>query len=80
MGRDVATLAVVACLVLMLGWIAYVRMANPRHDPWQPEELSRLGWSAPGSRAQRSVTWPLTVRRTHLGPPFPSPTNGVRKL
>lgn len=40
MGRDVATVTVAVCLALMLAWIAYVRISRPRHDPWQPVELS----------------------------------------
>lgn len=56
MGRfDIVTLFVVLALVSVLVMVACVKTQRPRHDPWQPEELSRLG------------------------PPFPSPTNGVRK-
>ena len=58
MGRfDVVTLFVALALGCVLAMVACTRVSRPRHDAWQPEELSGC-----------------------LGPPFPSPTNGVRKI
>lgn len=51
-----ADIIVTIAITVVLLAVAYVRFAKPRHDPWQPDELS-----------------------ARLGPPFPSPTNGVRK-
>ena len=77
--RDVATVTVAACLALVLAWIAYVRIAHPRHDQWQPEELSyargrstQANWLAGGGSAPG---------RPNLSPPFsPAQGNGVRKI
>lgn len=69
MGRDVATLFVAIALAAVLATVAYVRLLAPRHDAWQPEELSTL----PGA----GMGWfPLSALGAQLAPPFPSPTNG----
>ena len=73
MGRDVATLFVAISLLVVLATVAYTRIAKPRHEAWQPEELSALPC------AIRSSDSPGACRLAALAPPFPSPTNGVRK-
>lgn len=37
-----ATLLVALAIGSVLAVMAYLRVAEPRHDAWQPEELSRL--------------------------------------
>ncbi len=73
MGRDAATVFVALSLAAVLAWVAYIRIAKPRHDAWQPEEPSRLPC------AIRFSDSPGACRLAALAPPFPSPTNGVRK-
>lgn len=39
---DIVTLFVVLALACVLAMVACMKTSRPRHDPWQPEELSGL--------------------------------------
>lgn len=73
MRGDIVTVFVAISLAVVLAVVAYVRISRPRHEAWQPEELSRLPCSVRFSDDARAC------RLAWLAPPFPSPTNGVRK-
>src|SRR5262245_57540542 len=76
MGRDVATVFVVAGLVLMLGWVAYVSCVHPRRDPWTPRELSHvLPVSTAGYRLNGAVVKTEDASESFLGNPSAKPAS-----
>lgn len=90
---DLVTVCVVAALFCVLAMAASCRVARPRHDPWQPQELSVQEQEKCGlcgrpvaehesldlANGLRVVGCPHALGK-RLGPPFSStPGNGVRK-